>query len=160
MALFCAAIRRDSGYLLMFLFLSHVQVLSCKMFFVCLFKVSKEFFLTIFLSPYFSSVDDCVVWIVFYDSNQFFSVLVYVLFEWLYWCINAIFKVGKSSSSFSWHIQSLCVVFGMLGVMYRHFFSSYLVNLSYSLFRFKKSSRVSYEENRSGVYPFDEILDI
>ena len=34
MALFCAAIRRDSISLLKFPFLSHVQVLSCEMLFI------------------------------------------------------------------------------------------------------------------------------
>ena len=38
MALFCAAIRRDSVYILRFPFLSHVQVFSCEILFVCRLK--------------------------------------------------------------------------------------------------------------------------
>ena len=44
MALFCAAIRRDSVSLLQFAFLSHVQVLSCKMLFISRLKRQQSCF--------------------------------------------------------------------------------------------------------------------
>ena len=53
-------------------------------------EISIELFSFIFLfSGYFCSVDDCVVCIGFYGCNQSSSVLVYVVFEILYRCINS-----------------------------------------------------------------------
>ena len=50
MALFCAATRRDPGFLYWFFFLSHVQVLLCENLLVCHLKYpSSKFFTTILI---------------------------------------------------------------------------------------------------------------
>ena len=101
MALFCAAIRRDSVSLLMFPFLRHVQVLSCEMF---ISRLKRPWSCFPFL---------CVVSIVSDGCNESPFVLFYVVLE-SYWCINAIFNARKSSSSFlSWYILSVNVIFRM-----------------------------------------------
>ena len=48
----------------------------------------------------------------------------YVVFESLYRSVNAVFNAGKSSSSFfSWHIQSVNVISGVLDLLHDHYFS-------------------------------------
>ena len=95
MALFCAAIRRDSVSLLRFPFLSHVHVFSCEM----SLKTSTElFFFTLLFSGYCRSVNLCVVSIVSGDCNQSSSAFFYVVFESLYRWVRAVFKAGKSPS--------------------------------------------------------------
>ena len=68
------------------------------------------FWLFIYL---FIFVDACIVCIVSGRSNQFSVALFDIVFESLYRCIDAIFYAGKSSSSFSWYIQSVYVISGM-----------------------------------------------
>ena len=104
MALFCAAIRRDSVSLLKFPFLSHVQVLSCEMF---ISRLKRPW--SCFPSHYFPSLCHSVIYrvvsIVSDGRSQSSFVFFYVVFESLYWCVNAVFYAGKSSSSlFSWYI--------------------------------------------------------
>ena len=80
MALFFAAIRRDSVSLFWFPFLSYVHVFSCEM----LLKMSIElFFFQFLLSSYFFSIDPCDVSIVSGGCSQFSSALFYVVFELL-----------------------------------------------------------------------------
>ena len=46
--------------------------------------------------------------------NESSFVFLYIVFESLYLCVNAVFNAGKSSSSlFSWNISSVNVVSGM-----------------------------------------------
>ena len=79
--------------------------------FVCRLKCPHSCFCPLFLSIYFCSAVDCVVCIVFDGCNQFSSALVYVVFESLYRCINAILNAGEFSSSFfSWHIALFIVM--------------------------------------------------
>ena len=109
MALFCAAIKRDSvpqernwsrslpcpNLVWDFAFLS-LEMYLLLLFFLFLF------------SPYFCSVDACAVCIVSGHCNQSYSVLFYVIFKLLYRCINAFFNAGNSSSLFfSWHKESV-----------------------------------------------------
>ena len=99
-ALFCAAIRRDSVSLLRFPFLSHVHVFLCEMSLVSLLKRSYScFFSPSLFSGYFLSVDPHVLSIISGGCNQSNSALFYVDFE-SYRCINAVFNASKSSSSF------------------------------------------------------------
>ena len=115
MALFCAAIRRDSVSLLKFPFLSQVPVLSWEMLFISRLKTPIELFFFPFLFPsYCHSVVIRVVSIVSDGSHQSSFVFFYVVFESLYRCINAAYDAGKSSSSiFSWYIYSVNVISGM-----------------------------------------------
>ena len=52
MTLFCAAIRRDSVFLLRFPFLSHVQVFSCEILLIRRLKVIIIIIIIIFFTPY------------------------------------------------------------------------------------------------------------
>ena len=144
MALFCTAIKRDSVSLLRFPFLCHVQVFSFESSLFCCLKCPYGFssnfcFLVL-------SVDAWVVCIDFGRSNQSSSAFFHVVFESLYWCIDAIFNPGKSPSSFfSWHIQSVYVICGIYSPMHRYEFSCSLVHL----FQFlpcplQEWSRISY----------------
>ena len=101
-ALFCAAIKRDSVSLLRFPFLSHVRVLSCEM----LFKTPIVlFFFRFLLHGYCHSVIYRVVNVVSDGCNQSPFVVFYVVFKSLYRCVNAVLDAGKSSSPFfSWYI--------------------------------------------------------
>ena len=99
MVLFCAAIRRDSVFLLRFPFLSHVQVFSCKFSSVCRLKYpciyfsSNFYFLVVVLQIFMLSL----LFLVTVINLCFFFCVV---LESSYWCIYAIFNVGESSSSF------------------------------------------------------------
>ena len=106
MALFCAAIRRDSISLLRFPFLSHVQVFSCEMLLISRLKRPWVCFSSHFcFFSYCRSVSLRVVCSVSGGCNQSFSALFYLVFGSLYQCFNAVFSTGKSSSSlFSWYI--------------------------------------------------------
>ena len=98
LALFYVAIRRDSVSLLKFPS-SHVKVLSCEMLFISRLKRPWSFFLPIFVSD---------------GRYQSPFVFLYIVFESLYGCVNAVFDARNSSSSiFSWFIYSVHVVFGM-----------------------------------------------
>ena len=81
MALFCAAIRRDSVSLLKFPFLSHVQVLSCEMLFISRLKRPWSCFPSHFCFLVFVIVIYRVVSIVSDGRNQSWFVLFYVVFD-------------------------------------------------------------------------------
>ena len=103
MALFCVAIRIDSVSLLRFPFLNQIHVFLCEISLVSRLKYPLSCFSSHF---YFLVI---VVLLVFVSSVFFWwlssSTLSYVVFESLYWGVNAIFSTGKSSSSFFyWHI--------------------------------------------------------
>ena len=88
MALFCAAIRRDS----VSLFLSYVHVFSSEMSLVSRLKTSIELVFFLFLFPgYFRSIYPLVISIVSGDYNQSSFALLYVVVELLYRCVNAVF---------------------------------------------------------------------
>ena len=85
MGLFCAVIRRDSLSLLRFPFFS-------------LGKISLEisiqlFFFLIFFSSYCCSFDPCVV--SGRCNQSFFFVLINIVLETSYRCIDAMFNAGK-----------------------------------------------------------------
>ena len=77
------------------------------------FRLSLEisiplFFFPFLFSSYCCSVGLCLICVVSGRCNLPFFVFSYVVFELFYWCIDAIFSVGESSSSFfSWHIQPM-----------------------------------------------------
>ena len=98
MALFCAAIRRDSVSLLRFPFLRHVHVLSCEISLISHLNVHRFVFFTLFYC-YFCSAKPRVVIIVSGGCNQSSSTLFYIVFWSLYRCVNAVFNAGKSASS-------------------------------------------------------------
>ena len=81
-----------------------VACLSLKIF-------SKLFCFAFLFSSYFRFVAPRVVRIVFGGCNQFSFALFSVVFESLYWCINAIFNAGKSSSPFFLDTYSLSTSF-------------------------------------------------
>ena len=81
MALFCAAVRRDSDSLLKLPFLCHIQVFSCEMSLVCRLKCPYSCFLPIFVFNFFCSVDACVVSITSGRCNQSSSAFFKVVFE-------------------------------------------------------------------------------
>ena len=106
MALFSAAIGKDSVSLLKFTFLSHVQVLSCEIMFISRLKrpfPSHFCFLVIIIQlPIVLSVLFRMA--VISPRLCFF----YVVLESLYRCVNAVFDAGESSSSFfSWSVYSV-----------------------------------------------------
>ena len=124
MALFCAAIRRNSVSLLRFPLLIPIQLYPS----ACLsLEISIELFFFPFLfSGYFCSVDACVDCIVSNHCIQSSFALSYVVFLLLYRCINAILNADKSSSSFfSRKIQSVRVIYG--GCKARWIVMSFLV---------------------------------
>ena len=108
MALFCAAVRRDSVSPLRFPFFIHVQVFSCEISLICHLKYSYNCFSTHFCFLVILLL--IIVWFV-----SFLVVVIslsllffYVVFESSYRCIDAVFNAGESSSIFfSWHILSL-----------------------------------------------------
>ena len=99
MALFCAAIRRDSVSLVRFTFHSNVQIFSCEMFLSRLKRPLSYFSSHFCFSSFYHSVGHCIVSIVFDGRNQSSSVFLYVDLESLYRCVNTVFNAGKSSSS-------------------------------------------------------------
>ena len=99
MALFCAAIRRDSVSLRHFLFLNHVQVFLREMLFIRRFKTSWELFFSSHVFHIYShSVVHRIVCLVSDGCNQSFFGFFCVVLASLYRCVNA-FNAGKSSSS-------------------------------------------------------------
>ena len=98
MALFCAAIRKDSDSLLMFSFLSHVHVFPCVISLVCRLKYPCSCSSSHFC--FLSVIDHCIVSAVTGRCNQSFLALFYVVFDSLYRYIVAIFNAGESTSSF------------------------------------------------------------
>ena len=95
MALFCAAIRRDSVSLLKFPFLSYVLVLLFEMLFMSRLNAIELFFFP-FLFP---SYCHRVVSIVSGGYNLSCLVLFYVVLVSLYRCVNVVFNAGNFSSS-------------------------------------------------------------
>ena len=97
MALSCAAIRRDSVSLLKFSFLSQVHVLSCEILFISRLKCPWSCF------PYhFCFLIIIVVLFISFVSggcNESSFVFLYIVFESLYGCVNAVCNAGNSSSS-------------------------------------------------------------
>ena len=95
------------------------------------------FFFRFLISSYFSSVDLRVFSIVSGGFNLSSSGLFYAVFYSLYWCINAIFNAGNSSSFFSWYSLSmsslgckvLCIIIFL--VLWSICFSSSLVHFMY-----------------------------
>ena len=117
MALFCTTIRRYLISLLRHLFLRHFQVFSCEISLSLTPEMSLQLFFFPFLfSGSFCSLDACIVCIVPGGWNQSSSALFfYVVLESFYRFIVAILNAGKSSSSFfSWHIQSVYVIHGIV----------------------------------------------
>ena len=116
-----------------FLFLSHLQDLSCEISFVRRLKRLYRCF-----SSHLSSLFISVIW---------WLCCLYFLMAFINfpprWCmqslsINTIMNAGKSCFSFfSWHIQSIFVFSGMLNFMHRRWFSCSLLHSS-SLIDFKK----------------------
>ena len=129
MALFCAAIRRDSVYLLRFLLAT--SKFSCERFRLF---IAWNFHRVVFL-PIF------VFWLFLFCWCLFYLLfLVAVVFLSLYRCIDTILNAAKISSSFSWHIQSvndisgckaLCLVISFL-VLWSLYWSSSLVHFKNS----------------------------
>ena len=78
------AIRRDSVSLISFPFLSHVQVFSCKILFICHLKYTQCCFPSRFCFLVICSIDDCVVRGCSDGCDQYSSALVYLIFESLY----------------------------------------------------------------------------
>ena len=108
MALFCAAVGKDSVSLLKFPFLSHVQVLSYEIVFISRLTpppIELFSFPFLFLS-YFHSVVHCVIIIVSDGCNESSIVFLYIVFESLYQCVNTVFNTASppSSSFFSRNI--------------------------------------------------------
>ena len=101
MALFCAAIRRDSVFLLKFPFLSQVQVFLCEMLFISRLKRPQSCFSSKF---WFQVIVALLSTVLSNGCNQSF-LFSYVVLETLYRCVNAVFDASKFSSSlFSWYI--------------------------------------------------------
>ena len=96
MAFICAAIRRDSVSLFMFLFLSHIQVFSCEISLVCRLIYSCTCFSFHF---YF------LVIVVLLMLVLSVSILVAIISPSLFLFIDAIFHAGHCFSfSFSWYM--------------------------------------------------------
>ena len=97
MALFCAAIRRDSVTLSRFPFFSPVHILSCEMSLVSRLNrpKKKRCFSSNFFSGYFRSVDFRVVSIVSSVCDPSSFVLFYIVFTSSSRCVN-VFSAGKS----------------------------------------------------------------
>ena len=105
-ALSCAAIRRDSVFLLKFPFLSHVQVLSCEMLFISRLNRPESY-----LPSHFCFLVIVILFSIVLAVSFLMAVIsppscfLYIVFESLYRCINAVHNAGKYSSSvFSWNI--------------------------------------------------------
>ena len=77
MALFCAAIRRDSVSVLKFPFLSHFQVFLWEILLVCHLKCPYSlFYFPVLFSGYFCSVDACIV-SIYYLYYYYYSFWVF-----------------------------------------------------------------------------------
>ena len=108
MTLFCAAIRRVSVSLLMFLFLSHIQVLSCDMLLISRLKNPQSCF-----SSYFYFLVIVILFSILFSVSFLMAVISppscflcspRVVVSMPKRCL-AVFNAGKSSSSLlSWYI--------------------------------------------------------
>ena len=107
-----------------FLFLKHVHVFWCEISLVCCWKCSYICF-----SSHFCLLVIVLVCVVSGRCHQSFFAFFYLVFDSSYRCINAIFNVGESSSSFfSWHIFFLSISsLGCKSLMHRHEFSCSLI---------------------------------
>ena len=95
MVLFCAAIRRDSVFLIRFPFLSHVHVFSCEMSLVSCRKLPC--FFRLLFSGYCRSAGFRVVSSLSGGYNWSSSVLFYAVFESLYRCVTAVTRRRRRS---------------------------------------------------------------
>ena len=159
MALFCAAIRRDSVSLLRFPFLRHVHIFSSMMSLVSRLKTSIElFFFPLLFSGYCRPTAPHVVRIVFIGYNQSSSALFYVVFESLYRCVNAVFNAASPLSPSLLDTHSLST--SSLGCNTLGMIISFLVLLSICL----SSSLVHFTNGPEyitrgppSIYPYDKV---
>ena len=109
MALFSAAIKRDSVSLLKFSFLSHVQIFSCEISLACRLKCPYNCFSSHFLS--LGIVQLIIVFLFlfflwggsFKSRNQPLFPLFHIVFESSYRCIDTIFTAIETSFSFFYY---------------------------------------------------------
>ena len=111
MVSFRAAIWRDSVSFLRFLFLRHVQVLSSKISLVYRLKYPCNFFL-LFCFLVIDVLLVLVFLLLFLVALISLSLLFFhVVFESSGRWANPIFNAGDSSFSFSWHIDSVYIIY-------------------------------------------------
>ena len=110
MALFCAAIRRDSVSLKSFSFLTMIRFFRVRFYWFVAWNIHTIVFLPISVSWLFCSAYLYAACAVSGRCNKSFFVLFNVVFESSYWCIDAIFNASVFSFSFFlWHkLPSLC----------------------------------------------------
>ena len=148
-SLCCAPINRFS-FSWRFLFLSHVQDFSCE-----ISLVSHLKYLYIFSSHFCFLVIVVLLMLVFFIKEviKISLLFFYIVFSSLYRCINAIFNVCKSSSSF--FLDTFCLRHFWIVLPYAFawvfLFSASFVEV------LKEWSRVSYKGDSPGFYPFHEI---
>ena len=139
MALFCAAVWRDSVSLLKFPFFFKPCLGLLMWDFVCLSLIiyTQLFFFPFLFYNYCCSVGSCVICAVSSRCNQSFFVHFYEVFKSSYRYIDAIFNAGNPSSHFIfWYSLSvsrlegkaLCIVFRFLILWSICWSSSYVVN--------------------------------
>ena len=110
--LFCAAIRRDSVSILRFFFLSHDQVFLCDILLVCRLKCPCSCFSYHFCFMAILALLMLVLSILFLITV--INLLLQFLMKSSSLCIDAIFNVCKSPSSFySWLTQSVYIIPGI-----------------------------------------------
>ena len=142
MALFCAAIQRDSVSHSRFSFLSHVQIFS-SLFVV--WKCPYNFFSSHFCFLIIVILLIFVFFVLFLDAVISHSLLFFILSSSRHRCVDAIFNDGESSSSLfsflsmsSLGCKALCIVMGFL-VLWFICWSSFFIHFK---------SRVSYKEDK------------
>ena len=95
-ALFCAAIRRDSVSLLRLPFLNNVQVFSCKISLFCRLKCSYSYFSFHFCFLIIFVLLMLELSVLFLIAVISFLCIFNTIFESFYWCIDAVFKTDES----------------------------------------------------------------
>ena len=154
MALFCAAIRRDSVSLLRFPFHSHVKFSHVRL---CLFvdwNIHRVVFLPIFIFKLMLVLSVLFLVAVISLLQHF----LYVVYESAFRCINAIFNAGNplpplfldTTSSLGW--KTWCIVMNFLILCF--------ICWSSALVHFKNGPEYLTGRDSPGVYPFDEISAI
>ena len=160
MALFCAAIRKDSFSLLRFPFLSPVHVYSYVLSLVSRLNVHRVLFFRFLFSGYYRSLDPLVISIASGGCNQSSSapVVFALLYRWVNAVFNAPFFLDIYSLStlsldprpYAWTLVVGCFVFFCFFFYLIHLFEFFSGQLQEWIW-------VSYEGDSPSIYPFGKV---
>ena len=91
-------------------------------------------------------------------NSGLFSTLFCKFLEFLNFYIYTIFYTGESTSSFSWHTESMTSLRSKALCIVINHFVIWFIYLSFSLAHHKNYPEYLMKAERSGIYSFDKIL--